>query len=197
MPLFHHLMDGPILMDPGPTCSRQASLQIFLVPGVSTQIPLACTDLRPQSPSETSLAIWTKCPVVPWLGCIPRSWATTQQPGGQKWHLLSLPFPANASEMLQAMVRETKSLRPLCRKQEFYYTSRLRGDDFSNPWALIGVRRWVIIPPRRVIQPGVFAVYGSQEVRKKSQLQRNKLVAVFLPSPPTECGHSHRKPCRA
>jgi hypothetical protein len=59
MPLFYPLMDGPILMDPGPTCSRWALLQIFLVPEVSTQVPLACTDLSPPSPWEASLAIWT------------------------------------------------------------------------------------------------------------------------------------------
>jgi hypothetical protein len=59
-------MVGPILMDPGPTCSRQEPLQIFLVSEVSTQVPLVCTDLRPQSPWEASLAIWTKCPVEPW-----------------------------------------------------------------------------------------------------------------------------------
>jgi hypothetical protein len=69
-------MDEPILMDLGPTCSRWAPLQIFLAPEVSTQVPLACTDLRPQSPWEASLAVWTKCPVAPQLGYIPRSWAT-------------------------------------------------------------------------------------------------------------------------
>jgi hypothetical protein len=42
-----------------------------------------------------------------------------------------------------------------------------------------------------------FAVYGSQVVRKTIQLQRNKLVTEFLSKIPTECGHSHRKPCRA
>jgi hypothetical protein len=45
--------------------------------------------------------------------------------------------------------------------------------------------------------PGGFAVYGPQVVRETSQLQRNKLVTELPPQPPTDCGHSHRKPCRA
>jgi hypothetical protein len=132
MPLFHPLIDGPIQMDPGQTCSRWVSLQIFLVPEVSTQVPLLCTDLKPQNPWEASLAIWTKCPIVPQLGCIPRNWATAQEPGRQKCQLWSLLFLANAPEMLQEMVRETKSLRKVCRKQEFYYASRLMGDKLSS-----------------------------------------------------------------
>jgi hypothetical protein len=51
-------------VDLGPTFSRWALLQFFLVPEVSTQVPLACMDLRPQTPWEASLAIWTKCPEV-------------------------------------------------------------------------------------------------------------------------------------
>jgi hypothetical protein len=70
---LHPLMSGTILMDLGPTCSRWVPLQIFLVLGVSTQVLFACTDLRPQSPWEASLAVWTKCPVVLRLGCIPKS----------------------------------------------------------------------------------------------------------------------------
>jgi hypothetical protein len=128
-PLFHPLMDGPILMELGLTCFRWAVLQIFLVPAFSTQVLLLCTDLRPQSPWEACLNVWTKHPVVPWLGCIPRSWASAQYPGRQKCQFWSLPLPANAPEML----RETKSLRPLCRKQEFYYARRLQGDNFSKP----------------------------------------------------------------
>jgi hypothetical protein len=122
---------GLILMDPGPTCSRWVQLQIFLIPGVSTQVLLACTDLKLQSPWEASLVVWTKHPVVPLLGCVPRSWATAQQSGRQKCQFWSLPFLANAPEML----RETKSPRPLCRKQGFYYASRLRGGKFSKPGA--------------------------------------------------------------
>jgi hypothetical protein len=34
---------------------------------------------------------------------------------------------------LRKTVRETKSPRPLCRKQEFYDAGRLRGDKFSKP----------------------------------------------------------------
>jgi hypothetical protein len=37
-------------------------------------------------------------------------------------------YPALSFMMLRETARETKSLRPLCRKQEFYYASRLRGD---------------------------------------------------------------------
>jgi hypothetical protein len=37
------------------------------------------------------------------------------------------------NHLLTEMVRETKSPRPLCRKQECYYTSGLRGDNFSKP----------------------------------------------------------------
>jgi hypothetical protein len=144
-------------MDLGPTCFRQVLLQSFLVPEVSTWVPLTHIDLRPQSLWEPSLAIWTKGPVVPWLGCVPRSWATAQQPGRQKCLLWSLQFPGNAPEML----REAKSLRRLCRKQGFYYTSRLSGDKFQKPWALISVRRWVTYFPGGLGNQGVFAVYGS------------------------------------
>jgi hypothetical protein len=35
--------------------------------------------------------------------------------------------------VLWEMVRETKSSEPHCRKQDFYYASRLRGDKFSKP----------------------------------------------------------------
>jgi hypothetical protein len=48
--------------------------------------------------------------------------------------------------LLREMARDTKLPRPPCRKQEFYYASRLRGDKFSKPRALISVRRWVIYP---------------------------------------------------
>jgi hypothetical protein len=34
--------------------------------------------------------------------------------------------------VLQEMVRETKSLRPHCRKEEFYYASRLKGDKLAK-----------------------------------------------------------------
>jgi hypothetical protein len=50
-----------------------------------------------------------------------------------KMPTLVSPFPSHAPEMLREMERETNSPRPLCRKQEFYYASRLRGDKFSNP----------------------------------------------------------------
>jgi hypothetical protein len=49
--------------------------------------------------------------------------------------------------LLWEMMRETKSPRPLCRKQEFYYASRLKGDKFSELQCLISVRRRVIYPP--------------------------------------------------
>jgi hypothetical protein len=35
--------------------------------------------------------------------------------------------------LLRETKRETKSPRPLCRKQEFYYARGLRGDNFSRP----------------------------------------------------------------
>jgi hypothetical protein len=35
--------------------------------------------------------------------------------------------------LLWEMARETKSPRPLCRMQEFYYARELRGDNFSKP----------------------------------------------------------------
>jgi hypothetical protein len=35
--------------------------------------------------------------------------------------------------MLREMATETKSLRPLCRTQEFYYASGLRADNLSKP----------------------------------------------------------------
>jgi hypothetical protein len=159
-PLFHLLMHGPIMMDLDPTCSWQEPLQIFLVPEVSTQILSACMDPRPLTPWEASLAVWTKGPVVTLLVCVPRSWATVWQPRGQKC-LLSLPFPANAPEMWWEMARETKSLRPLCSNQGFYYGSRLRGDNFSKPWAPISIRRWVIYSPGGLCNKGVFVVYGS------------------------------------
>jgi hypothetical protein len=84
------------------------------------------------------------------------------------------------------MARETKSPRPLCRKQEFYYASSLRGISSQSPdpdqCQEIGY-----IPPRRVIQPGGFC-----------QLQENKLVTGFAtPHPLIECGYSYRKPFRA
>jgi hypothetical protein len=92
--------------------------------------------------------------------------------------------------------RETKWLSPLCRKQEFYYGSTLRGDNFSKPWAPISVRRWVIYPPGGLCNQGFFAVYGSQVVRKTNQLQRNKLITEFSLNSPIDCGHSYRKPFR-
>jgi hypothetical protein len=169
--------------DLGPNCSRWVPLQFFLIPIVSTQVPLVCTDLRPQSPWKASLAVWTKCPVMSQLGCISSIWVTVWQAGRQKCQLWFLLFPANAPEMLQDMMRETKSLRPLCGKQEFYCADRLRGDMFSKLWASIRVRRWVIYPPGGLCNQGFFAVYRLQEVRKTSQLQRNNLVTEFLPNP--------------
>jgi hypothetical protein len=46
---FRPLVDWSILMGLGPTYSRRALLQIFLVSEVSTQVLLACMDLRPQT----------------------------------------------------------------------------------------------------------------------------------------------------
>jgi hypothetical protein len=42
-----------------------------------------------------------------------------------------------------------------------------------------------------------FVVDGSQVVRKTSQLQRTTSWLQFPLNSATECGHSHRKPCRA
>jgi hypothetical protein len=67
--------------------------------------------------------------------------------------------------------------------RNFYYASRLRGDNFSKPWAPIIVRKWVIYPSGGLCNQGVFAVDGSQVVRKTSQLQRNKLVQSFPSTP--------------
>jgi hypothetical protein len=38
-------------------------------------------------------------------------------------------------------------------------------------------------PPGGLCNQGFFAVYGSQAVRKISQLQKNKLITEFLPKP--------------
>jgi hypothetical protein len=193
MPLFHPLMDGLILTDLGPTCSKQVPLQIFLVPEVSIQVLLVCTDPKPQSPWESSPVVCIKCPVAPQLGCFPRSWARTQQPWRQKWQLWSLPFLRNAPEMLWETARETKSLRPLCSKQEFYYASRLMEDKFAKPWALIIVRRWVIYPQGGLCKQGFFVVYGVfASYRKTSWLQDLQPLTPLI-----ECGYSCRKPCRA
>jgi hypothetical protein len=53
--------------------------------------------------------------------------------------------------------------------------------EMSSP--LISIRRWVIYPPGGLCNQGIFAVDGSQVVRKTSQLQRNKLVTEFPPTP--------------
>jgi hypothetical protein len=47
--------------------------------------------------------------------------------------LLSFKNIGASHIMLQKTERETKSPRPLCQKQEFYYSSILRGDKFSKP----------------------------------------------------------------
>jgi hypothetical protein len=47
----------------------------------------------------------------------------------QKYQLQSLCFSAKGPELLWEM----KSMRPLCRKEEFDDASILRGDKFSNP----------------------------------------------------------------
>jgi hypothetical protein len=131
-------------MDPDPTCSRKVPLQIFLFPEISTQGPLVCIDMRTQSLWEASQAVWTKCSLAPWLGCIPRSWATARQPGRQKCQLWSLLFPANAPEMLQETLWGKQShWDHFYRKQGVYYATGLRGDNFSKPWALICVRSLV------------------------------------------------------
>jgi hypothetical protein len=78
--------------------------------------------------------------------------------------------------MLWKMVREIKSPRPLCRKQEFYYASRLRGDKVSKPWAPISVRRWVIYPWEGYAARGFLQYMG--------QLQEDKLVTEFATPTP-------------
>jgi hypothetical protein len=71
--LFCSLMDWPIQMDPSPTYSRQALLEIFLVPEVSTQVLFACIDLRSQTPWEASLVVQTVSRGTLWQGPVPKS----------------------------------------------------------------------------------------------------------------------------
>jgi hypothetical protein len=150
-------------MDLGPTCSRQVLLQIFLVPEVSTQVLLVCMDLRPQTPRESSLAVWTKSPEV-CLGRVvfPGLRPQARQPGRQKTPTLVSPIPSNAG----GTTRETKSPRPFL--QEVYYTSRVGGDNFSKPWVPICVRglvKYLVCPLSPLIPPSplqyVVAVTGN------------------------------------
>jgi hypothetical protein len=82
-------------------------------------------------------------------------------------------------ELLWVMARETKSLRPFCRKQEFYYASRLRGGKTSKPWAPISVRRWVIFSLGGLCNQ-VFFFFSSIWVsyRKTSWLQNLALTPL-------------------
>jgi hypothetical protein len=86
---------------PGSYLFKVGAAQIFLVPEVFTQVQLACMDLRPQVPWEASLAIWTMCPEAYLSRSVsPGTGPQSQQPRRQKCQLYSLPFLANAAEML-------------------------------------------------------------------------------------------------
>jgi hypothetical protein len=93
-------MDGAILMDPGPTCSRWALLQISLVPEVSNQVAAVCMGLRPQTPWEASLAIQTVSSGALAGLCLHELGHRPDSQEGKKCQLWSLLFPAKAPEML-------------------------------------------------------------------------------------------------
>jgi hypothetical protein len=75
------------------------------------------------------------------------------------------------------LFRETSHGDHFAGSRSFYYSRRLRGDKSESGDKLYN--------PRVVYVTGVFAVDGSQMVRKTSQLQRNKLVQSF-PSIPLQ-----------
>jgi hypothetical protein len=84
--------------------------------------------------------------------------------------------------MLRETVRETKSLRPLCRKQEFYYASRLRGAEFSKPRAPISVRRWVYTPSGLCNQGGCSRWFT--EGQKDKSVTQKQVGCRVSPQPP-------------
>jgi hypothetical protein len=178
MPLFCSVMDRPILMD-----------LVLPVPG--RHHSKFSWFLRSISMFHWHVQTWglnlhgklTKCPVVLQLGCIPRNWAIALHSGRQKCQLWSLPFLANPLEMLWEMMREIRSLRSLCRKQEFYYASRIRGDKFSKTWALLSVRRWVIYPPRGLCNQEFFCIICVFWSIWVSYRERSWLQILPLPTP--------------
>jgi hypothetical protein len=94
-----------------------------------------------------------------------------------------VPMPWEPLPMLWETGKQ-KSLRPLCRKQGFYYASRLRRGKFSKPWAPISVRRWVIYSPGPLCnrRGGGFSTWLTGGHKDKS-VQRNKLVIEFSHNP--------------
>jgi hypothetical protein len=121
-------------MDLGPICSRWVQLQIFLVPEVSTQVEFECMDLRPHTPWEASLAIWTKCPEA----CLSRS--CSQEPGhrpssqgGTNANFGLTRFQTNAPEVLGNNKGSKVTETIFYRKQRVYYNSELGGDNSQSP----------------------------------------------------------------
>jgi hypothetical protein len=120
-----------------------------------------------------------------------RKWNTYLYPTCLGWLCFTYPCLAyfhlihcsshSLTLLLQEMARETKSPRPLCRKQEFYYASGLRGGNFSKPWALISVR-WVIYPWGGLCNQGVFVVRwftGGQKDKSVTEKQVGYRVSPY------------------
>jgi hypothetical protein len=98
--------------------------------------------------------------------------------------------------LLRETARETKSPNHFAGSRNFIMLadSGQINSQSPEPWSVSGNELYT---PKGLCNQGSFAVDGSQVVRKTSQLQKNKLVTEFFLTPPTECGHNHRKPCKA
>jgi hypothetical protein len=100
-------------------------------------------DLRPQTPWEASLAIWTKCLVVPWLGCIPQELGHSLTAREVKIQLWSLPFLAPETRNVVGTDEGNKVAETIFTgSREFIMLVDL-GNNFSKPRAPICVRSWV------------------------------------------------------
>jgi hypothetical protein len=119
-------------MDPSPTCSRRVLLQIFLVPEVSTQVPLVCMDLRLQTLWEASLVVQTVSRDTLWQGGVPRSQAKGPTTRGAKMPTLVSIIPSQCTRNVAGKQGKQSHQDHFYRKQRVYYTDRLRRDNFSK-----------------------------------------------------------------
>jgi hypothetical protein len=78
--------------------------------------------------------VQTKCPVVPWLGCVPRSWTTARQPRSQKcqlWYPLSQPMLQRGKQSHQDHFAGSKNFITLADSGEINSQS-------PEPWSVSG-----------------------------------------------------------
>jgi hypothetical protein len=108
-------------------------------------------DLRPQTPWEASLAIWTKCPVVPRLGCVPRSWAIATAKEAKMPTLVSL-VPGQCTRNVVGNDEGNKVIETIFTGSREFITLMDSGEIISQnhePWSVSGARlnTYRVCPP--------------------------------------------------